>query len=65
MSNSKEYLTIHELAERWKMSPRTLNNWRYAGKGLPYTKMSNKVILYDVTDVKNYEQKHRVAVTVA
>lgn len=65
MSNPKQYLTIEELAERWSMSPRTLANWRYAGKGLPYLKMSNKVILYDMLDVKNYEQKHRVAVTVA
>ena len=44
--------------------PRTLNNWRYSGKGLPYIKMTNKVILYDVQDVETYEAEHRVATSV-
>ena len=64
MNDTKKFYTVSELAERWAMSPRTLNNWRYSGKGLPYIKMTNKVILYDVADVETYEQEHRVAATV-
>ena len=63
-NQSKKFFTVDELAKRWSMSPRTLNNWRYSGKGLPYIKMTNKVILYDVNDVESYETEHRVTNTV-
>ena len=38
------YLTQVELAARWRISPRTLERWRWAGEGLPFTKVGGRVL---------------------
>ena len=48
------YLTQVELAARWRISPRTLERWRWAGEGLPFTKVGGRV-LYSLSDIEAYE----------
>jgi excisionase family DNA binding protein len=45
-----EYLSTEELAERLGLSARTLEGWRVAGTGPPYTKIGHRV-RYAVADV--------------
>ena len=47
-------LTQEQLAERWHISPRTLEQWRWLGKGPKFLKIGARV-LYDVTEVEAYE----------
>lgn len=54
MSDAAAFLTPKELATRWKLSPRTLANWRALGKGPPYSKIGLKV-LYPVEGIHEYE----------
>ena len=56
---AKEYLamgklTQNQLAERWHMSPRTLEQWRWRGKGPKFLKIGARV-LYDEASVIDYE----------
>lgn len=43
-----------ELANRWKLSPRTLERWRWLGQGPQYLKIGGRVI-YRVVDIEEYE----------
>ena len=47
-------LTQGQLAERWHMSPRTLEQWRWLGKGPQFLKIGARV-LYDERDVLEFE----------
>ncbi|MEO0760460.1 MAG: helix-turn-helix domain-containing protein [Pseudomonadota bacterium] len=47
-------LTQVELAERWRMSPRTLEQWRWRGVGPRYLKIGGRVI-YPLAFVEAYE----------
>jgi hypothetical protein len=47
-------LTQDELAKRWRISPRTLEQWRWLGKGPRYLKIGARV-LYDDEEVAAYE----------
>lgn len=51
------HLTIEELAERWKMAPGSLSNWRVKGKGPKYVK-AGKTILYPVNEVEAWEMEN-------
>lgn len=44
------YLNTRELAERWRIDPDTLNNLRYRGEGIPFTKTTGRP-LYNLADV--------------
>lgn len=55
---SPVYLTQAELAKRWRISPRSLERWRYKNAGPAYVKLGGKVV-YDVTDVEAYERRRR------
>ena len=50
-----ETLTTEQLAERWGVSPQTLENWRSAKRGPDYVKMGG-VIVYRIEDVRRYER---------
>lgn len=50
-------LTQEQLAARWHMSPRTLEQWRWLGKGPRFLKIGARV-LYDEPDVEDYEAAH-------
>lgn len=55
---SPSYLHQHELAERWRISPRTLERWRWRKTGPSYIKLGGRVV-YAVSDVEAYERRHR------
>ena len=44
-----------DLARRWKISPRTLERWRWLREGPRYLKLGGRV-LYRVADIEAYEQ---------
>jgi len=51
---SDPYLDQTELSARWRVSPRTLERWRWHGLGPPYLKIGQKV-LYRRQDVEGFE----------
>ena len=62
---TNDLLTSEELAERWKMSAGTLQNWRVKGRGPAYIKLGEgraTKVLYRLEDVVEFEnQSHREA----
>ena len=52
------YLNQQELAERWRLSPRTLERWRWLKTGPNYTKLGGK-IAYAMHDIETYERRRR------
>lgn len=54
MTNS--HLTSDALAERWHLSPRTLERWRWEGFGPSHLKIGGRV-LYRIEDVEAYERE--------
>ena len=50
------FFNQYELAKRWRLSPRTLERFRYERKGPPYVKIGGRVV-YRVTDIVAYETK--------
>jgi hypothetical protein len=51
------HLTTLELADRLKMCPGSLANWRRQGKGPKYIKFGSKV-LYPMEEIKAWEKEH-------
>jgi hypothetical protein len=49
-----------DLADRWRMSPRTLERWRWEGRGPHYLKLGNR-IAYRIEDVEAYEAANAMA----
>lgn len=52
------FLDQTELADRWRISPRTLERWRSLKTGPNYTKIGGKVV-YAIADVEAYERRRR------
>jgi hypothetical protein len=48
-------LTQSDLAQRWKISPRTLERWRYLKRGPRFIKVGGRV-RYRLSDVEAFEQ---------
>jgi hypothetical protein len=51
------HLKQHELAERWKVSGRTLEKWRQTRRGPPYLLIGG-AIRYRIEDILAYEASH-------
>jgi hypothetical protein len=49
------HLNQTDLARRWKISPRTLERWRWVGEGPAYLKVGGRV-LYRLEDIEAHEQ---------
>ena len=49
-----KHLRQKDLAERWHVSPRTLERWRWTGIGPAFLKLRGRVV-YRVEDVEAYE----------
>lgn len=49
------FLTQAELAERWRMSVRTLDRWRDLAKGPPWLTLNGR-IRYRLEDVEAFER---------
>jgi hypothetical protein len=47
-------LSQTDLANRWRMSPRTLERWRFTGEGPRFVKLGGRVI-YRLEDVIAFE----------
>ena len=43
-----------ELSRRWRLSPRTLERWRFQGTGPQYLKVGGRVV-YRLEDIETYE----------
>jgi predicted DNA-binding transcriptional regulator AlpA len=41
--NERRVFNEHQLAQRWGMSPKTLQRWRNEGRGPTYLKLSKRV----------------------
>jgi Helix-turn-helix domain len=48
------HLTQGQLAERWQISPRTLERWRWLGEGPRFLKIGGRVV-YRLQDIERYE----------
>jgi hypothetical protein len=46
-----------QLADRWLMSPRTLEQWRWQGKGPKYLKIGATVV-YRLQDIEAFEAEN-------
>lgn len=51
------HLTQDDLAERWRVSPRTLERWRMEGKGPEWLRLPGRVV-YREEDVAAFEAAH-------
>ncbi len=49
-----QHLDQNKLADRWLISPRTLEQWRGQGRGPRYLKLGGRVI-YRLSDVEAFE----------
>jgi hypothetical protein len=54
MDVDQELLTQAALAKLWKVSPRTLERWRWVGRGPQYIKVGGQV-RYRLADIYAYE----------
>ena len=59
MDVEKRFVTTAKLAKILKKNPRSLENERQKGRGIPYIKLKRKV-LYDLVDVAKYLRAHRI-----
>jgi hypothetical protein len=51
---SISHLCQEELARRWRISPRTLERWRWLGQGPAFLKLGGRVA-YRLEDIEAYE----------
>lgn len=48
------HLTQQDVARRWRISPRTLERWRWQGEGPRFLKIGGRVV-YRLQDVEAFE----------
>ena len=53
-----KHLNQTDLARRWKISPRTLERWRWVGVGPVFLKVGGR-ILYRLEDVETFGARQR------
>ncbi len=53
-----KHLNQTDLSRRWKVSPRTLERWRWVGVGPIFLKVGGR-ILYRLEDVETFEVRQR------
>ncbi len=53
------HINPFQLARRWGINPRTLQNWRCKGRGPSYLKIGGH-IMYSQDEIDAFEAKHRV-----
>jgi hypothetical protein len=57
-----QHLKQQDLADRWNISPRTLERWRWVGEGPQFIKIGGRVV-YRLEDVEAYERNQLRAST--
>ena len=60
MPNPHLYQT--DLANRWRVSPRTLERWRFTGEGPQFIKIGGRVV-YRLEDIEAFEARQIRQVT--
>lgn len=58
MESTPEFLTQDELAARWRVSPRTLERWRWLKIGPNYHKFGG-LVTYSIKDIEAHERRRR------
>jgi len=56
------HLNQVELARRWKLSPRTLERWRWLGQGPRFMKLGGRVA-YRLEDIEAFEAEQLREIT--
>ncbi len=56
------HLNTLDLAQRWRMSEKTLRNWRWSGHGPIAIKLGSRVV-YRLADIESYEAERAQAST--
>jgi len=51
-----QHINQVELSRRWRLSPRTLERWRYRGTGPRYLKVGGRVV-YRLDDIEAFEAR--------
>jgi len=59
-----KHLNQIDLADRWNISERTLERWRWTGEGPAYLKIGGRVV-YRLEDIEAYEAENLRASTSA
>jgi hypothetical protein len=54
MHETQEHLSQRDLAKRWRLSPRTLERWRFRGTGPRFLKLGGRCV-YRLEDVEAFE----------
>jgi hypothetical protein len=49
-----QHINQVELSRRWRLSPRTLERWRYQGTGPQFLKVGGRVV-YRLADIEAFE----------
>ena len=55
---TEQFLNQVRLADRWNISPRTLERWRWTGEGPAFVKIGGRVV-YRIADIEAYENGRR------
>ena len=55
LRSSDQFLTEDQVAARWSISKKTLQNNRVRGLGLPYVKLGTRSVRYRLSDVVAFE----------
>jgi hypothetical protein len=50
-------LTEIQLADRWHLSPRSLQRWRHQKTGPAYFRVGSRRVLYNLVEVESYERR--------
>jgi predicted site-specific integrase-resolvase len=53
---STRHLNQKQLAERWGISPKTLERWRWLGQGPKFLKLGGRIV-YRLEDIEALEQE--------
>ena len=56
----RAFINTKQLAERWGMAHRTLENWRQKTVGPRYMKHKGGAVRYAIADIVTYERTHKV-----
>lgn len=56
------HLSQTDLANRWRVSPRTLERWRFTGEGPQFIKIGGRVV-YRLEDIEAFEARQIRQVT--
>jgi hypothetical protein len=52
-----QHLNQVQLSRRWRLSPRTLDRWRWLNQGPNYLKVGGRIV-YRLADVEAFEAAH-------